>query len=364
MDTNQQNKETEPKSISRVLKEQRQREQEAAAILTFIVVLTISAALFLVFSQDISAFITPTYRSNEVPNNAALIKFFASAGLVAAFGLITYLVTSGSQVFHFMNRAPRSSNADRESVDVNTMIAVVETIAQAATEMKDNRFITQEDRKLISEELRELVRKSLPTEFLAKIDEKYGGAITNEIVSTYTENFLKSTKERLAAFQTNLSIKAASSLAWGLATAAIGLLVLGSFIIWSPEGTWEIGTVFHVIARLGLIALIEVVAFFFLSQYRFTLQDEKYVNNEITNAELRLLSVIIAAKVSSKSALEKSLGELSRTERNFALKKGEVSVFNSAAGADLLQSAVVADLIARLLPTSANRSTREKKQDA
>jgi hypothetical protein len=81
------------------------------------------------------------------------------------------------------------------------------------------------------------------------------------------------------------------------------------------------------------------------------------------NRDLCPPAVITAAKIGSKSALEKSLGELSRTERNFALKKGEVSVFNNAAGADLLQSAVVAELIGRLLPASASRPTREKKQD-
>jgi hypothetical protein len=270
------------------------------------------------------------------------------------------MICSSENLFRFIRPLPqkrpdsnspwrKSSVADHAINEIN---AAVKTIAA-------NRVVTEGDRKVITEQLKTLVQESLPAEYLDKIDAKYGTAIVNQKISQHLEEALLITKKRLLAFQESLSRKAASSLAWGIITAVLGLSTLLVFILYPPEGAWDdIRSIFHFAARLGVVAMIEIVAFFFLNQYKFTLLDLKYVNNELTNIEMRMLSLITAAKLGDKATIGKILTDLVKTERNFALKKGEVSIFQSGSGSDLLEHAVVADLIKRLFPTRSGKGQK------
>ena len=66
-------------------------------------------------------------------------------------------------------------------------------------------------------------------------------------------------------------------------------------------------------------------------------------------------AVITAAKLGDKGAIGKTLAELAKTERNFALKKGEISIFQSGSGGDILEHAVIADLLKRIFPTRSGK---------
>lgn len=345
----------------KLLKELQIQQTKDASSAATIVVLLVGAAVVLVYAREIGAVLSPS--PSSLDSFSTFVRFVAVAMLIGMLGYITFLYASGSRLFRI--RAMRAPGVAIEAVDAQTLATVIDTVTRAANDIKDSRFVTQADRSIISEQLAEIVRDSLPSDFLTMIDDRYGAAIRNEKLSIYVEAFLEITKTRLSRFQESLSLKAATSLAWGVSIATLGLLILGLFIYLPPEGNWNnVGVIFHVIARLGLVAIIEVVAFFFLSQYRFTLLDEKYVNNEITNAELRLLSLVAAAKLGITPALEKALAELSKTERNFALKKGEISVFHSGSGGDLLQNAVVADLLSRLVPAIPGYSASTKNSRA
>lgn len=346
-----------PKSEGEMLlRERRTRQKNDATALALIIVSIVSAILIFFYANDIATVVTEQSYDKErtlgrIQFNTAMWRLFSAVVLIGALGLITFLYASGSQVFQ-LKALRHISGGSSSIIDLDVLAKVLDTVTKAAEEIKNSRFVTQEDRNIISSQIEGIVRESLPSEYLEKIDQKYGGVIRNEKISIYIEDFMKNIKERLLRFQGDLGRKAASSLAWGLSTAVFGLIVLAAFIYSPPQGTWDNPVViFHFAARLSLVAIIEVVAFFFLSQYRFTLLDEKYINNEISNAELRLLSIIVAAKLSSEAATENALGELSRTERNFALRKGEISVFHSGAGGDLLQSAVIADLLRRMVPS-------------
>jgi len=318
---------------------------------TLALALFVAAILILLFASDLAQLATYRDESHEyIATVTAKFRLFAGVAMIFAFGMITYLYASGFS----LARLKKENNIEvGQSIDIQAIAQMIDSVRRSADKIAENRFITEKDKAVIGGNLEKIVRDSLPKEFLSKIDKKYGGAIQNEKVSIYVEEFMQKTRERLGSFQTDLSRKAASSLAWGLATAGIGLLALIFFIyMQSHEALDTVSAVFYITSRVGLIALIEIVAFFFLSQYRFTLQDEKYVNNELTNADVRLLTLVIAAKMGSKEAVDKVLIELSKTERNFILKKGETSVFHSGAGGDILKTAAAADVLARLLPGS------------
>lgn len=78
--------------------------------------------------------------------------------------------------------------------------------------------------------------------------------------------------------------------------------------------------------RLSIVIFIEIFAFFFLRLYAKSLDEIKYFQNELTNIESKLISAEIAYITDDKESLKKSLYSLSKTERNFILKKGETTV--------------------------------------
>lgn len=79
------------------------------------------------------------------------------------------------------------------------------------------------------------------------------------------------------------------------------------------------------IPRLLLSLLIELFAFFFLRLYRSNFAEIKYYNNELTNIDMQFTSLMIS-KESSDINLQEILDYLTKTERNFVLKRGEHTV--------------------------------------
>ena len=60
--------------------------------------------------------------------------------------------------------------------------------------------------------------------------------------------------------------------------------------------------------------------------YRSTLAEMKYLQNEITNLESKVLAIRIAIVEKRENALDAGLEKLFATERNFVLKKDETTV--------------------------------------
>lgn len=77
--------------------------------------------------------------------------------------------------------------------------------------------------------------------------------------------------------------------------------------------------------RLTLVVLIEVIGFFFLKMYRATLSEIRYVQNEITNIEMRALA-LNSAQIGSASTLESVIDVLAKTDRNSIIEKGQTTI--------------------------------------
>jgi hypothetical protein len=140
------------------------------------------------------------------------------------------------------------------------------------------------------------------------------------------------TPARLLAEVQSLNTRANVNLAVGSAISLIGLAILTWFVwITSNElsshlAPSDVGIRF--VVRLTLAAFIQIFAYFFLRLYRHNLFETKYFQNEATNAEFRLISLMAATIHSDQKLLERVCLELVKTERNFILKKGETTVAN------------------------------------
>ena len=112
----------------------------------------------------------------------------------------------------------------------------------------------------------------------------------------------------------------------GVATLCAAFLL--AYIVFkgpSPEADWHTLVVYYAL-RLTVVVFIELFAFFFLRLYRASLDEVKYFQNEITNVELRLISVDVAAQLTDPGVRGDVARELAKTERNFILKSGETTV--------------------------------------
>lgn len=77
--------------------------------------------------------------------------------------------------------------------------------------------------------------------------------------------------------------------------------------------------------RLSLVLIIEIIDFFFLKLYRATFMEIRYVQNEITNVEMKLIALNVAILHQAR-VLDDVIETLVKTDRNFIIDKGQTTV--------------------------------------
>jgi hypothetical protein len=132
---------------------------------------------------------------------------------------------------------------------------------------------------------------------------------------------------RLRAEIEVLTGRANLNLVIGSTVAIAALFLLGYFVIKENFSSVDMVSVaIHFLPRLSLVVFIEFFSFFFLKLYGTSLHEIKYYQNELTNLELKGVSVVFAANYGSEADISNTIKELLATERNFKLQKGESTV--------------------------------------
>ena len=196
---------------------------------------------------------------------------------------------------------------------------------------------------LVEEKINRLTTDNL----LSKIEASYGKSIIEKIKIDAITKELKEIKLRLDTETKRIARNSNLNLALGFATTVIAISYL-SYSLLSTDSRNEaletelvqaedIKSIFYLylikfLPRLSVSIFIELFSFFFLRIYKRNLEDIKYLNNERTNIELKLLSLNTAVTtnnnetLSDNETLKAILLELVKTERNFILKKDESTV--------------------------------------
>lgn len=109
----------------------------------------------------------------------------------------------------------------------------------------------------------------------------------------------------------------------GIAFAATSLSIV---FFYTPNIPIEVSSEALFIATIAIKLLfagsVQMLALFFLNLYKKTLLELKYLQNEITNIELKKSSVLLSSEFSEKNKLKISMS-LINTERNTLLQNGE-----------------------------------------
>lgn len=113
----------------------------------------------------------------------------------------------------------------------------------------------------------------------------------------------------------------------GILTTLAAAGVLSYVVLTSPTGpTTNTELVLHYGPRFTFAVFIETFSFFFLRLYRATLAEIKYIQNELTNAESKIIGLLGALMSEGAEVRSGAITQFLTTERNFVLRAGETTV--------------------------------------
>jgi hypothetical protein len=145
----------------------------------------------------------------------------------------------------------------------------------------------------------------------------------------------------------------------GILTTMVGVGILGYVVYMTANDGedfgWKSGV--HTALRISIALFIQTFAYFFLRLYRTSLEDIKYYQNEITNVESKFLAFQAALESKSDVLVKLTIDILSKTERNFILKKGDSTV---GLERERLEKNEIMDLVKEAVGTVAKIRTSTK----
>lgn len=183
----------------------------------------------------------------------------------------------------------------------------------------------EEGNTKLAESLSAIVEKNISTTILEEIENKYSSKIFGDIAVKAIREKSEEAKSRLTIELERLARRAANNLAIGTITTACAAALLIYTILVPVQTTETISLLMHYLPRISVVIFIEVFAFFFLRLYRENLNDTKYYQNEITNLESKFIALDAAMFANDKESVKSIVSDLSKTERNRILKKGETT---------------------------------------
>ncbi|MFT0181838.1 hypothetical protein ACMSIO_15410 [Pseudomonas benzopyrenica] len=137
----------------------------------------------------------------------------------------------------------------------------------------------------------------------------------------------ESSKIRISEELASLGRRGNLNLALGAATSVAGLILLGASVFQEVSLSGNIWSVIaHFLPRLTLVVMIELFAYFFLTLYKSSLQEIKYFQNELTNAEFKQIAFRAAFNLGDPVPITNIILSLSATERNHVLSKDQTTV--------------------------------------
>lgn len=281
---------------------------------TLIGVLLVTAGIitltlnFLIFLE-----VTPLYALNE--------------GLVLVFGVVLVLrmYLNPEEEIIFESKFTRMFVKNKEESETESEDEESETLNESSN-LYENDFRHFED---------------LPfQEYLVKLD-----SLDKKI-----EYRILKLSERLEMQKRTIHKQANVNLTFGIAIAVSGIIAL--LIIVQMNNSLEPESLlskFNYFSRLTLVIFIELLAIFFLKLYKENLNEKRYYQNELTNIELKYLAIVAAKESEEDSDMSEVIKDLSKTERNFILKKGESTVYLKNLEIESSQLSNLAEAMSKIL---------------
>lgn len=227
-----------------------------------------------------------------------------------------------NELRHIIRNSGKNSYQDKELIE--ELKSLKDKINDSQTKGLD---LNEDDKTKLFELFEAKLEKNLSQEFLETIQQKFGADILASERYSDLQRDLIEFKERLRIEIRRLSLRANTNLAIGSVTTLVAVVVLYLTVVSNHiDFTNSVSMVSYFIPRISLVIFIEVFAFFFLKLYKSNLDNVRYYHNEMTNIEARIISLKSAIINADKSTINEVIKDLSKTERNFVIKKGETTI--------------------------------------
>ncbi|WP_205655056.1 hypothetical protein, partial [Priestia megaterium] len=186
--------------------------------------------------------------------------------------------------------------------------------------------ISAEEKESILIQLRSGILSEASNSILSEIEKKYSENIQFENRANRVREQLESTRLRLKIEISALGRRGNVNLVIGVLTTIAAVGILANTVLDLGAVMTRESFINHLAPRITLSLFIEFFSFFFLKLYKSGLAEIKYFQNELTNIEMKFISLDISLRVDNSKLLADVLMDFSKTERNFILNKGQSTV--------------------------------------
>lgn len=280
---------------------------------------------------------------------SAILQFFSenSSGFAVLTGFATYILIAVAAIRNpiFRNHLLRAIRTFNRSVgrSLESLIGLsTDVVAQKNIDAESLREIIESIESLKSLPARsegEIISSEVQHEMLnivrQAVEEKISPLIQSSVsylISSQAHEFSQSrsieillnTAGQLKSASTTVAIRGFVNLAIGIIFAAVALYFLKESVemfgvdqiqaLDIPQVAYFVGI------RISLAILITLIAYFFLSLYRKSLEDVKYYQNEITFISGKVAALSLALSTGNKDSIDGAIPFLMDTDRNRVTK--------------------------------------------
>ncbi|MBO1466995.1 hypothetical protein J4H00_01040 [Enterobacter ludwigii] len=193
--------------------------------------------------------------------------------------------------------------------------------------LKEEKYqITSDERHEILESLRSNILTESSSALMKEIELKYSESIKADNQLNRVREQLEGTRLRLRGEIAALGRRGNVNLVIGVLTTIVAVGILANTVLNLELKLPSETLIAHLAPRITLSLFIEVFSFFFLKLYKSGLSEIKYFQNELTNVEMKFISLDICLRGKNTELISDVVSEFSKTERNFILNKGQTTV--------------------------------------
>ncbi|MEW8437358.1 MAG: hypothetical protein AB2689_04295 [Candidatus Thiodiazotropha taylori] len=290
----------------------------------------LSGPILLVVSGIILLTFGAQFVSSELQGNIVVISGVMLVVLGGAVSALTYLRGYKEKLSYSNGDSYVSVNNTLEDHDVDRIVKTIteKLIEQGnASKQSVNIDLTPEERSEIIGAIKSNITKELAEDLFKSAKSALSDSIVESKYFYELRKELQKTKARLTDEIGALTRRGNLNLVIGGVTTILAVSLLGYVVLTANSNALELKDfVWHYIPRITVSVFIQIFSFFFLRLYRNSLEDIKYFQNELTNVDSRFASLEAALILGDKAILSKVIEEVSCTDRNSRLKKGESTV--------------------------------------